>query len=63
MTHELMNWRDLCRDYEEELRNGALPNAANSVFTSKTEGGNKRWKDLKIRVVEHVSLLFHKQIL
>ena len=51
-----MNWKELCTEYETELRNGPTNSTAATVFTSKTEEGNKRWKDLKVRVVEHVSI-------
>ena len=56
-TNEIMNWKEMCTEYESELRNGPANSTAATVFTSKTEDGNKRWKDLKIRVVEHVSKL------
>ena len=52
-----MNWKELCTEYELELRNGPANSTAATVFTSKTDDGNKRWKDLKVRVVEHVSKL------
>ena len=51
-----MNWKELCTEYETELRNGPTNSTAATVFTSKTDEGNKRWKDLKVRVVEHVSI-------
>ena len=51
-----MNWKELCTEYETELRNGPANSTAATVFTSKTDEGNKRWKDLKVRVVEHVSI-------
>lgn len=49
---EIMRWKELCQTYEQELRNVA---PGSSVFSPKTDEGNKRWKDLKVRVVEHVS--------
>uniref|UniRef100_A0A6M2DFN9 Putative 26s proteasome regulatory complex subunit n=1 Tax=Xenopsylla cheopis TaxID=163159 RepID=A0A6M2DFN9_XENCH len=42
---ELIKWTGLCDLYEKELRKG-------SVFGNHTEG-DKRWADLKTRVVEH----------
>ena len=47
-----MQWKEVCDTYETELREGS----GHVVFSSKTEAGNKRWADLKIRTVEHVSL-------
>jgi 26S proteasome regulatory subunit N5 len=55
LTNEIMNWRDFVSKYEAELR-GSSPGA--NIFNSKTEDGNKRWTDLKNRVVEHVSGIF-----
>ncbi|XP_059156503.1 26S proteasome non-ATPase regulatory subunit 12-like [Physella acuta] len=51
-TNEIMNWTFLCRDYEKGLKTG---DTATFVFStsSKVEGGEKRWADLKNRVVEH----------
>ena len=54
-TSELIQWRDLVGEYEAELRNQPATNTAGSIFSSKTDEGNKRWKDLKVRCVEHVS--------
>ena len=51
-TSEIMRWKDLGDKYEKELR-ANFP--GNLVFNPKTEDGTKRWKDLKARVVEHVS--------
>ncbi|KAG8430269.1 hypothetical protein GDO86_018111 [Hymenochirus boettgeri] len=48
-TMELMRWSTLVKDYAEELREGSL---ATDVFAHNEEG-EKRWKDLKNRVVEH----------
>lgn len=50
LTNEIMNWRDFVSKYEAELR-GSSPGT--NIFNSKTEDGNKRWTDLKNRVVEH----------
>lgn len=49
-TAEIMRWTEVCSTYEAELRTGS----GEAVFSSKTEDGNKRWADLKIRTVEHV---------
>ncbi|XP_051889143.1 26S proteasome non-ATPase regulatory subunit 12 [Pristis pectinata] len=51
-TMELMRWSSLEDDYGKELREELSENACTDVF-SNTEEGNKRWKDLKNRVVEH----------
>lgn len=51
---ELMRWASLVEDYGKELREGSPDSPATDVF-SYTEEGEKRWKDLKNRVVEHVS--------
>jgi 26S proteasome regulatory subunit N5 len=47
---EVMRWKDLCTHYEKDLRT-VVPGCA--IFAPKTEEGDKRWADLKIRVVEH----------
>jgi hypothetical protein len=49
-TAEIMRWTEVCSTYETELRTGS----GETVFSNKTEDGNKRWADLKIRTVEHV---------
>uniref|UniRef100_A0A9L0RB79 26S proteasome non-ATPase regulatory subunit 12 n=1 Tax=Equus caballus TaxID=9796 RepID=A0A9L0RB79_HORSE len=51
-TMELMRWSTLVDDYGMELRKGSLESPATDVF-AYTEEGEKRWKDLKNRVVEH----------
>lgn len=50
-TMELIQWKELSKDYENELKSGSL---ATDVFSVNTEKGNKRWADLKNRVAEHV---------
>lgn len=54
MTAEVIQWSSLCEKYEKELKNGSAKSKPTSVFDSSEEG-QKRWKDLKIRVAEHVS--------
>lgn len=54
-TMELMRWSTLVEDYGMELRKGSLESPATDVF-GYTEEGEKRWKDLKNRVVEHVRI-------
>ncbi|KAF7711226.1 26S proteasome non-ATPase regulatory subunit 12 [Silurus meridionalis] len=51
-TMELMRWSSLVEDYGKELREGSPDSPATDVFT-ETEEGEKRWQDLKNRVVEH----------
>ncbi len=55
-TNELMRWKDLCEEYEPELSQAPENSTAGTVFSAKSEDGKKRWKDLKIRVVEHVCI-------
>lgn len=50
---ELMRWSSLVDDYGKELREGSPDSPATDVFTYSEEG-EKRWQDLKNRVVEHV---------
>merc|ERR1712179_458247 len=52
ITNEIINWSSLCKEFERGLRSG---DTATSVFNSsnKVEGAEKRWADLKNRVVEH----------
>lgn len=52
-TMELIQWKELSKDYESELKSGSL---ATDVFSDNTEKGNKRWADLKNRVAEHVCI-------
>jgi len=52
-TNEIIQWRDLVRDFESELRNQPPASTSAHIFNSKTDEGNKRWKDLKVRCVEH----------
>lgn len=49
-----MRWTSIVDEYGKELREGSLDSPATDVF-GYTEEGEKRWKDLKNRVVEHVS--------
>jgi 26S proteasome regulatory subunit N5 len=53
---ELIRWAGLCNIFEKELKFGAPNSAPTKVFASETEFGEKRWTDLKKRVVEHVSI-------
>ena len=54
-TTEIINWKQLCSTYEQELKMGSASSPATHVFNTKLEGGAKRWTDFKNRVVEHVS--------
>jgi len=49
ITNEIINWSGLCKEFEKGLRSG---DTATFVF-GKGEGGDKRWAELKNRVVEH----------
>lgn len=53
VTMELIKWTALCENYESELRTQPVGNSAIEVFAPTAEDGNKRWDDLKKRVVEH----------
>lgn len=52
---ELMRWASVVEDFGKELREGSSDSPATDVFTYSEEG-EKRWGDLKNRVVEHVSV-------
>ena len=54
-TNEIMRWKELLQIYETELRT-AYPGS--DIFNPKTDEGIKRWADLKVRVVEHVRLVY-----
>ena len=56
MTPELMNWSRIKELYESELRS---PSSSVGVFDVGTDEGNKRWEDLRKRVVEHVRETTH----
>lgn len=56
MNPELIRWAGLCNTFEKDLKQGTLNVAPTKVFTPGSEFGDKRWDDLKKRVVEHVSL-------
>ncbi|XP_046660842.1 26S proteasome non-ATPase regulatory subunit 12 [Homalodisca vitripennis] len=49
---ELIKWSGLCEVYERELKQGSATAKPTDVFTN-SEDGQKRWKDLRSRVVEH----------
>jgi 26S proteasome regulatory subunit N5 len=57
---ELIKWSGLCDIYEKELKEGSAKCKATDVFNPNTEEGQKRWKDLRSRVVEHVSIRYLK---
>lgn len=54
---ELMSWSCVVKDYGKELRESSMETPDTDVFTDSEEG-EKRWKNLKNRVVEHVSNLY-----
>lgn len=54
ITAELISWKHLCQTYETLMRVGT-PECPATDALARTEAGEKRWKDLKNRVVEHVS--------
>jgi len=51
-TSELISWSHLCQTYETVLRRGTPESPATETLLND-EGGEKRWKDVKNRVVEH----------
>ena len=51
-----MRWSYIKELYESELRTSTF---ATGVFEPATDEGNKRWEDLRKRVVEHVSFKVH----
>ncbi|KAI7807403.1 26S proteasome non-ATPase regulatory subunit 12 [Triplophysa rosa] len=51
-TMELMSWSCVVKDYGKELRESSMETPDTDVFTYSEEG-EKRWKNLKNRVVEH----------
>jgi hypothetical protein len=55
-TQELIHWKDILKNFENQLKNGTTDDLATNVF-AKTEDGKKHWEDFKARVVEHVSQL------
>ncbi len=58
-TQELIHWKDLLKNFENELKNGANNDPATNVFIKNDE----RWEDFKARVVEHVNhLIFYKTL-
>ncbi|XP_074648032.1 26S proteasome non-ATPase regulatory subunit 12-like [Tubulanus polymorphus] len=52
-TSEVMRWKDICMQFEAELKFGSPNSPATGIFNTSTDEGKKRWDDLKIRVVEH----------
>lgn len=51
-TPELINWAELVTMYTEPLKKGTAADPVTTVFPANAEG-EKRWADLKLRVVEH----------
>ncbi|CAL8141397.1 unnamed protein product [Orchesella dallaii] len=51
-NQELIHWQQFCQEYEAELKGQRNPEASTGIFDI-SEGGNKRWENLKDRVVEH----------
>ena len=56
-TIELINWRGFGEIYEKPFRMGIKECSATGIF-NYDEAGNKRWADLKTRIVEHVSTFY-----
>ena len=51
-TNEIISQASFCDSFEKELRDGVEGSVATEVF-SRNEVGEKRWTDLKARIVEH----------
>eukprot|EP00090_Calanus_glacialis_P021735 TRINITY_DN3353_c0_g1_i3.p1 TRINITY_DN3353_c0_g1~~TRINITY_DN3353_c0_g1_i3.p1 ORF type:complete len:485 (-),score=199.67 TRINITY_DN3353_c0_g1_i3:93-1547(-) len=51
-TNEIISQAAFCDSFEKELRDGVEGSLATDVF-SRNEVGDKRWTDLKARIVEH----------
>merc|ERR550519_1419349 len=51
-TNEIISQASFCDSFEKELRDGVEGGVATDVF-SRDEAGEKRWSDLKARIVEH----------
>jgi len=51
-TPELINWTEMVSLYTEPLKKGTTADPVTTVFPANAEG-EKRWADLKLRVVEH----------
>jgi len=51
-TPELISQTRFCELFEKEIRNGVEGSTATAVF-ARDEAGEKRWNDLKKRIVEH----------
>ncbi|CAF3308418.1 unnamed protein product [Rotaria sp. Silwood2] len=51
-TQELIHWKDILKNFKYELKNDTKDDPVTNVFTN-TDDGKKRWKDFKVRVVEH----------
>jgi hypothetical protein len=58
-TQELIHWKDILKNFENELKNGTNDDLATNVFIKNDE----RWEDFKSRVVEHVNHLIFYQTL
>jgi len=55
-TQEIIHLKDIQNNFENELKHGTKDDSATNVF-NKIDDENKRWKDFKARVVEHVNYL------
>lgn len=51
-TPELISQQKFCELFEKEIRDGVEGSVATTAFT-RDEAGEKRWGDLKTRIVEH----------
>jgi len=51
-TQELIHWKEIEKNFENELKFGSKDEKATLVFPS-TDQGKQRWNDFKARVVEH----------
>jgi hypothetical protein len=58
-TQELIDWKDIQKNFENELKNGTKDDQPTNVFHSKQSDGTQVWNDFKTRIVEHVSREAH----
>ncbi|CAF4713995.1 unnamed protein product, partial [Rotaria sp. Silwood2] len=51
-TQELIHWKDILKNFENELKSGTKDDPPTNVFINNDDG-KKRWEDFKVRIVEH----------
>lgn len=51
-TQELIDWKDILKSFEQELKHGSIDDPSTNVFHGN-DLSNQRWDDFKARIVEH----------